>query len=129
MNPEDFWSKIKKLEGKRITTISGKIFYIYKVTDDRVYFDPEETKNPGSHYLYKKLIVGLSVEITNKISEPDRRWRINNLKEVCENERISKDVRNDLRKENQNYSYIMPILCAIGVLQHETAGKVVLRPK
>lgn len=115
MSTEVIWSKVKKLEGKDVTTIQGKKFHIYRVTDSDVYYDPLSTKSPGTHWSYRSTITELAKAIPTMKNRP-RVWRLSNISELCEELSI--------KGEEQTPSYILSILSAIGVIQHATAGRV-----
>jgi hypothetical protein len=113
MSTQDIWLKIKALEGKTITTVRGEKFRITSVSDDRVYYDPVRTQRPRSHWNYISIIAQIVRAIQNSTDKPRQ---VQDIDGVCQELGI--------KGQEQTYSYIFAILCAVNVLQHATAGEL-----
>ena len=72
MNSAALWRKVKQLDGKYVTMVRGAKIHVYKVTDEKVFYDPVNGQSPGSHWAARSVIVQLSGEIlSGKHRRPD----------------------------------------------------------
>ena len=113
MSTQDIWLQIKALEGKTITTLRGEKFRVTSVDDERIYYDPVKTQHPGSHWNDISIIAQILRAIR---SSRDKPRQVKDIDALCQELRV--------KGQEQTYSYIFAILCAVNVLQHATAGKL-----
>lgn len=113
MSIESIPNRIRKLNGKHVTTMSGTTqFHIYEVNDTQVKYDPEKTKSPGAHWSYMTTFTRISDLIQHKGRRAQSPADI----------QILYDELGISSAEGQTTSYVFGILCAIDVIHHDKAG-------
>lgn len=114
LNPRELWRSVRGLNGKVVTTMQGARFRVTKVTADEVWWDPEKTGHPGSHWAERDVVLLLSGAIlSGGFSAPAR---MADVRELCSRLKVT--------GYEQVPSYLFGLLSAIGVISHPIAGRV-----
>ncbi len=105
---------LERLIGKHVTTEKGNEFHVYEVNDWQVKYDPVRTSNPGFYWSYISSVTLLTDRIQKGARTP---LFANDIGDLYKELGISAD-------EGLTTQYMHGMLCAMGIIHHERAGKV-----
>ncbi|MEZ4662374.1 MAG: effector-associated domain EAD1-containing protein [Caldilineaceae bacterium] len=106
MPPSNIWNMVRDLQGQTIETKRGAKFRITKVTDDAVYYDPENTNHAGSHSSSRSAIE----HVANRHNEIGQKAPIKDVEKVLKGTEYE-------TIEMMCHSYIYGILKKIGAVR------------